>query len=97
LLKRDGTIVAVGVLAPYKKGTNNMNIAMHRRNVAGSLIGSIQETQEVLDFCAEHQILPEVEMIPMQDINKAFIRMQDEEVRFRFVINMKSLKEEGTA
>lgn len=97
LLKRDGTIVAVGVLAPYKKATNNMNIAMHRRSVAGSLIGSIQETQEVLDFCAEHHILPEVEMIPIQDINKAFSRLQDEEVRFRYVINMQSLKEEETA
>lgn len=94
LLKRDGTIVAVGVLAPYKKATNNMKIAMHRRSVSGSLIGSIAETQEVLDFCAEHQILPEVQMIPIQDINKAFDRMNDEEVRFRYVIDMQSLKEE---
>ena len=94
LLKRDGTIVAVGVLAPYKEPTNNMQIAMHRRSVAGSLIGSIQETQEVLDFCAEHNILPDVEMINIQDINDAYDRMEDEDVRFRFVIDMQSLKEE---
>ena len=94
LLKRDGTIVAVGVLAPYKAATNNMQVAMHRRSVAGSLIGSIQETQEVLNFCAQHNILPEVEMINMQDINDSFSKMLDEEVRFRYVIDMQSLKEE---
>ncbi|PSR54101.1 hydroxyacid dehydrogenase [Adhaeribacter arboris] len=95
LLKRDGAVVAVGVLAPYKKPTNNMEVAMHRRTVAGSLIGSIQETQEVLDFCAEHQILPEVEIIPIQQINQAFKRMQQKEVHYRFVIDMQSLKEES--
>ena len=67
---------------------------MHRRTVSGSLIGSIKETQDVLDFCAEHSILPEVEMIEIQNINKAFDRMQDEDVRFRFVIDMQSLKNE---
>jgi uncharacterized zinc-type alcohol dehydrogenase-like protein len=94
LLQRDGTIVAVGVLAPYKKPTNNMQIAMHRRSVSGSLIGSIQETQDVLEFCAEHNILPQVEMISIQDINKTFDKMQDEEVRFRYVIDMQTLKDE---
>ncbi|UHG93722.1 NAD(P)-dependent alcohol dehydrogenase [Spirosoma oryzicola] len=95
LLKRDGSIVTVGLLGPYKSPTNNMEIAMHRRSVSGSLIGSIKETQEVLDFCAEHSILPDVEMIPMQDINKAYERMMDEEVRFRYVIDMDSLKNEN--
>jgi uncharacterized zinc-type alcohol dehydrogenase-like protein len=93
LLKRNGTIVAVGLLGPYKKPLNNMEVAMHRRSVAGSIIGSIQETQEVLDFCAQHNILPEVEMIKMQDINQAFDKMQDEEVHYRYVIDMQSLKE----
>jgi uncharacterized zinc-type alcohol dehydrogenase-like protein len=94
LLKRDGTIVTVGLLGPYKKPVVNMEVAMHRRSLAGSLIGGIAETQEVLDFCAEHNIMPEVEMIPIQDINKAFKKMQDGEVRFRYVIDMQSLKEE---
>jgi uncharacterized zinc-type alcohol dehydrogenase-like protein len=94
MLKRDGTIVAVGVLAPFKKATNNMEVAFHRRNVSGSLIGSIAETQEVLDFCAKHNIAPDVEMISIQDINKAFKKMEKEEVRYRFVIDMESIKKE---
>ena len=94
LLKKNGTIVAVGLLGPFKAPTNNMEVAYHRRSVAGSLIGSIQETQEVLDFCAQHGIAPEVEMIPIQDINEAFERMLKEEVHYRFVIDMQSLQEE---
>lgn len=94
LLKRDGTIVAVGLLAPYKKPLNNMQMASKRRSVAGSLIGSIEETQEVLDFCAKHGILPEVELIPIQEINKAFDKLLKEEVRYRYVIDMKSLHDE---
>jgi uncharacterized zinc-type alcohol dehydrogenase-like protein len=93
LAKRNGVITTVGLLGPYKAPLNNQEVAMHRRSVAGSIIGSIAETQEVLDFCAEHNILPEVEMIEMQDINKAFDKMMDEEVRFRYVIDMASLKE----
>jgi len=93
LLRRDGVIVTVGLLGPYKKALNNMEVAMHRRSVAGSVIGGIEETQEVLDFCAKHNILPEVEMIRMQDINKAFDKMQDEEVHYRSVIDMQPLKE----
>lgn len=95
LLNLDGTVVAVGLLGEYKKPLNNMDIASYRRSVAGSLIGGIPETQEVLDFCAEHNILPEVEMIPMQDINKAFDKMMDKEVRFRYIIDMQSLKDEA--
>ena len=94
LLKRDGTIVAVGLLGPFKLPTNNMDVAMHRRSVAGSVIGGIEETQEVLNFCAEHGILPDTELIKIQDINDAYDRMLDEDVRFRFVIDMQSLKEE---
>ncbi len=94
LLKRDGVLTTVGLLGPYKKALNNMPMAMHRRSVAGSLIGSIAETQEVLDFCAEHNIAPQVEMIKIQDINDAFDKMLDKEVHYRFVIDMQSLKEE---
>lgn len=92
MLNRDGTIVAVGLLNPYKKPLNNMKIAMKRRSVAGSLIGSIEETQEVLDFCASHNIAPAIELIPIQDINKAFTRMKEETVHYRFVVDMQSLK-----
>lgn len=95
LAKRNGVITTVGLLGPYKAPLNNMEVAMHRRSVAGSVIGSIAETQEVLDFCAEHNIAPEVQVIPMQDINKAFDKMLDEEVRFRYVIDMASLKQEA--
>ncbi|QDA62353.1 NAD(P)-dependent alcohol dehydrogenase [Hymenobacter jejuensis] len=92
LAKRNGVITTVGLLGPYKAPLDNQEVAMHRRSVAGSIIGGIAETQEVLEFCAEHNILPEVEMIKMQDINDAFDKMQDEEVRFRYVIDMQSLK-----
>ncbi|MBO0936683.1 NAD(P)-dependent alcohol dehydrogenase [Fibrella sp. HMF5335] len=95
LLKRDGSLVVVGVLAPFSKATNNMEVALHRRSVAGSLIGSIQETQEVLDFCAEHNLAPEIELIPIQAVNQAFDRMEKEDVRFRFVIDMQTLKSEA--
>jgi uncharacterized zinc-type alcohol dehydrogenase-like protein len=95
LAKRNCVITTVGLLGPYKTPLNNMEVAMHRRSVSASIIGSIAETQEVLNFCAEHHILPEVEMIKMQDINDAYRKMQDEEVRFRYVIDMDSLKEEA--
>jgi alcohol dehydrogenase (NADP+) len=88
LLKRDATLAVVGLLMPFKTQTNNQEVAFHRRNISGSLIGSIAETQEVLDFCAEHNILPEVEMIAMEDINEAHKRMKNEEVRFRYVIDI---------
>jgi len=94
LLKKDGVLVTVGLLAPYAKALNNMAMAMHRRSIAGSLIGGIAETQEVLDFCAQHGILPEIEMINIQGINEAFDKMQDEEVHYRYVIDMQSLKSE---
>jgi len=94
LVKRDGALTTVGLLGEYKAPLNNMEVAMHRRSVSASIIGSIAETQEILDFCAEHDILPEVQMIKMQDINDAFDKMMDEEVRFRYVIDMASLKDE---
>lgn len=95
LLKRRSSLITVGLLAPYKQPLNNMEVAKMARSVGGSLIGGVAETQEVLDFCAKHNILPEVEMINIQDINDAFKKMANEEVRFRYVIDMKSLKEEA--
>ena len=95
LAKRNGVLTTVGLLGPYKLPINNMEVAMHRRSISGSIIGSIAETQEVLDFCAEHNILPEVQVINMQDINEAFDKMLDNDVRFRYVIDMATLKAEA--
>ncbi len=93
LLKRNATYCAVGALAEMP-GYNNQELVMHRRTLAGSLIGSIKETQDVLDFCAEHNIAPDVQVIPIQEINDAYKRVKNEEVRFRYVIDMASLKRE---
>ena len=95
LMKLNGSIVTVGLLGEYKKPLNNMDMAMSRLSVAGSIIGGIRETQEVLDFCAEHNILPDIQMIKIQDINDAFKEMMKEDVRYRYVIDMQSLKEEA--
>ena len=95
LLKRRGSIVTVGLLGPYAKPTNNQNVAKMAVNVGASLIGGVVETQEVLDFCAAHGIAPEVQLIPIQDINDAYNRVNNEEVRFRYVIDMQSLKQEA--
>jgi len=93
-LKRDGTVVLVGVLAPMEP-VNNMQVAFYRRNIAGSLIGGIAETQEVLDFCAEHNIVSDIELIPIEEINKAYKRIEKGDVKFRFVIDGASLKSEA--
>jgi uncharacterized zinc-type alcohol dehydrogenase-like protein len=91
LLKRDKTICIVGALEPMA-GVNNQQVAFHRKNIAGSLIGSLQDTQEVLDFCARHDIGPDIELINMDQVNEAVERAIDGEVRFRSVINMASIK-----
>jgi uncharacterized zinc-type alcohol dehydrogenase-like protein len=65
---------------------------MKRRSLAGSMIGGIPETQEMLDFCAEHGIVSDIEMIPMNYINTAYERLLKSDVRYRFVIDMASLK-----
>jgi uncharacterized zinc-type alcohol dehydrogenase-like protein len=64
---------------------------MHRRSIAGSVIGGIRETQEMLDFCAEHHIESDVETIPIRQVNEAYERVIRGEVRFRFVIDLDSL------
>lgn len=91
LLKRNATYCACGALTEIPS-YNNMELVMHRRSLAGSLIGSIRETQEVLDFCAEHGIAPLVEVIAIQDVNDAYKKVKDEDVHFRYVIDMASLK-----
>jgi uncharacterized zinc-type alcohol dehydrogenase-like protein len=88
LLGVKGSLVTVGLLGNYEKPLDNMEVAKYGRSVGGSLIGGIEETQEVLDFCAAHGIAPEVEMIPVEDINDAFDKIKNEEVRFRYVIDM---------
>ena len=92
LLAPRGGLVTVGLLGPYKEPTNNMEVAKFARTVGGSLIGSIAETQEVLNFCAQHKILPHVEMIGIEAVNEAFDKNKNEEIRFRYVIDMQSLK-----
>ena len=91
LLKRDGTMVMVGAIEPLEP-IHGGNLIMGRKRVAGSLIGGIKETQEMLDFCGKKNILPEVEMIDMDTINEAFQRVQDSDVKYRFVIDMESLR-----
>jgi uncharacterized zinc-type alcohol dehydrogenase-like protein len=91
LLKRDCTLVVVGALEPMAP-VNNQETAFHRKSVAGSLIGSIAETQEVLDFCARHGIGPDVELISVHDVNDAFKKVEKGDVRFRYVIDMASLQ-----
>ncbi|WP_396171154.1 NAD(P)-dependent alcohol dehydrogenase [Flavobacterium sp.] len=87
-----GTLVLVGYLGPIDPFLNSVPMIMGRRSVAASLIGGIAETQEMLDFCGENNIVSEIEMIKMQDINEAYERMLKSDVRYRFVIDMASLK-----
>lgn len=91
LLDVDGTLVIVGQLGPVAE-PNTVPLLLGRRRIAGSPIGGIRETQELLDFCAKKSVLPDVEMIRMDEINHAFERMEKSDVRYRFVIDMASLK-----
>ncbi len=91
LLKRDATMVLVGSVEPLDP-FNGAGLIMGRKRIAGSLIGGIKETQEMLDFCGEHNIVSDVEMIDMKDINKAYDGVMDNDVKYRFVIDMASLK-----
>lgn len=91
-LNTNGTLVLVGYLGPLDPMLNSMPMIMGRKTVAGSLIGGIAETQELLDFCGKHNITSEIEIINIQDINKAYERMLKSDVHYRFVIDMASLK-----
>lgn len=94
LLKRDGTMTLVGAPAEPHPSPEVFQLIFKRRKLAGSLIGGIAETQEMLDFCAEHDIVSDIEMIPIQEINEAYERMLKGDVRYRFVIDMASLKDD---
>ena len=91
-LALDGTLVLVGYLGPLDPMLNSAPMIMGRRSVAGSLIGGIAETQDMLDFCGKHGIVSDVEMIAIKDINTAYERMLRSDVKYRFVIDMASLK-----
>ncbi|MGV8814218.1 MAG: NAD(P)-dependent alcohol dehydrogenase [Gelidibacter sp.] len=91
LLKRDATMVLVGAVEPLKP-FHGGGLIGGRKRIAGSLIGGIKETQEMLDFCGEHNIVSDIELIDMFDINKAYERVIDSDVKYRFVIDMASLK-----
>lgn len=90
LLKRDGNLTLVGA-PPKPLEVSSFNLLMGRRNLSGSLIGGIPETQEVLDFCGKHDIVAEVELIPIQKINEAYERLLKSDVKYRFVIDMSSI------
>ncbi|RZJ29303.1 MAG: NAD(P)-dependent alcohol dehydrogenase [Flavobacterium sp.] len=91
-LNISGTLVLVGYLGGLEPILNTVPMILGRKSVAGSVIGGIAETQEMLDFCGEHGIVSEIEMINMQDINNAYERLLKADVKYRFVIDMESLK-----
>ena len=91
MLKRDGTLVLVGAPASPHPSPGVFNLILKRRRLAGSLIGGIAETQEMLDFCAEHGIVSDIETIPIASINEAYERMLRSDVKYRFVIDMATL------
>ena len=90
-LKRDGTMTLVGVPAEPHPSPAVFNLIFGRRSIAGSLIGGIAETQEMLDFCAKHGITADIEEIAMKDINEAYDRMLKGDVKYRFVIDMATI------
>jgi len=92
-LNTNGTLVLVGYLGPLDPMLNSVPMILGRKTVAGSLIGGIAETQELLDFCGKHDIISDIEIINIQDINEAYERMLKSDVHYRFVIDMKSLKD----
>jgi len=91
LLKRDCTMTLVGAPEHAHPAPNVFGLIFKRRRLGGSLIGGIRETQEMLDFCAEHGIVSDIEMTAMQDINTAYERMLKSDVKYRFVIDMATL------
>jgi uncharacterized zinc-type alcohol dehydrogenase-like protein len=90
LLARNGTMVIVGAIEPLEPMHGGILLA-NRRSVAGSGIGGIAETQEMLDFCAEHSIVCDIEMVDMKDVNAAYDRVVKGDVKYRFVIDMATL------
>jgi uncharacterized zinc-type alcohol dehydrogenase-like protein len=94
LLKYDGTLINLGALENLD-GVDGMALAGGRKSVAGSMVGGIAETQQVVDYCFAHNIKPDIERINIQEINQAFARVRAKDVRYRFVIDMASLKSAG--
>lgn len=92
LLRHDGTMCLVGAPEHPHPSPSIWPLIMKRASIAGSAIGGIPETQEMLDFCAQHNIVSDIEIIPIQDIEKAYGRMLKSDVKYRFVIDMASLK-----
>ncbi|CAI0746734.1 Uncharacterized zinc-type alcohol dehydrogenase-like protein YahK [Serratia entomophila] len=92
LLRRDGTLTLVGAPEHDHPSPQVFNLIMKRRRIAGSLIGGIAETQEMLDFCGQHGITSDIELIPMQQINEAYERMLKSDVKYRFVVDIDSLR-----
>lgn len=91
-LNVSGTLVLVGYIGSMRTPLNTVPMVMGRKAVAASVIGGIKETQEMLDFCGQHNIVSDVEVINMQNINEAYERMLKSDVKYRFVIDMQSLK-----
>ena len=91
-LSINGTLVMVGLLGNLDPTLNTVPLIQSRRSVSGSTIGGIAETQDLLDFCGEHEITADIEMIKIQDINEAFKRMLKSDMKYRFVSDMASLK-----
>lgn len=92
LLRRDGTLCLVGAPEYPHPSPTVFNLIFGRKSIAGSLIGGIKETQEMLDFCAEKGLTADIETIPVQKVNEAYERMLKSDVKYRFVIDMASLK-----
>jgi uncharacterized zinc-type alcohol dehydrogenase-like protein len=91
VLKNDGTLVNVGAMEALQ-GIGGIDLVHGRKSVAGSMIGGIAETQEVIDYCVARGIKADVELIGVQDVNRAYERVVNKDVRYRFVIDMASLK-----
>jgi alcohol dehydrogenase (NADP+) len=91
LLKRDGTLCLVGAPAQPHPSPGVTGLIFRRRSLAGSLIGGLKETQQMLDFCGKHGIVSDIELIPIQGINEAYERMLKSDVKYRFVIDIASL------
>lgn len=95
LLKYDRTMVLVGAIEPLD-GVNGAQLIRLGRNLAGSMTGGMKEIQEMLDFCSKHKVEPEIELIPIQQINEAWDRVVKGDVKYRFVIDMQTLKDTQT-
>jgi uncharacterized zinc-type alcohol dehydrogenase-like protein len=92
LLKIDGTMVLVGVLTALDPPVQGASLIFGRKHLTGSGIGGMAETQEMIDFCAKHNIVSDIEMVKIQDVNTAYERLLKNDVKYRFVIDMASLK-----